>query len=179
MSNITDITYKGTVSVKLQIGNKVVAIQSKNTGTDYLKQAICKFLSGNYGGNPDIPQRIELRKRVEVAGGGERWSNILNEEIFLSGKTFLKTTDELLGIHDNWVARFTAAIPHSALMEAVLPGDNDNYRLYLVGAFDDSNIQERYHDLAYIAVDAADVARITSGTQALVEWSMQILQAQE
>ena len=168
MSTVTNIEYKGTVAVKLHIGDKTVSLKNTNAGTDYLKKSICKFLSGNYGGLPDIPQYIDLRKKITE----ERWDTYLNETIVLTGKKFLYVNEDLeLGISNNWVARFTAAIPRASLKEAISSGE---YRLYLYGAYDSNDSSERYHDLAYVGVSSEDLARITPGTQALIEWSMQI-----
>ena len=172
MSTVTNIKYKGAVSVKIHIGDKTVSLKSINSGTDYLKKSICKFLSGNYGGNPDIPQYLDLRKRVP---NSNRWETYLNETIAITGKKFLYVVEDAeLDIHNNWVARFNAAIPRNALKDSVSAGSEDEFRLYLYGAFDSTDISERYHDLAYIGISSDDLSRITPGTQALVEWSMQI-----
>lgn len=174
--NKTSLNYKGSIKVNLKIGDKIVTLTGFNNGTDYLKKSFCKFLSGNYGGEPDIPQMFDLRKYDTV---NHIWRSCLNQEIILSGKTYLKTTDSELGINDNWVARFTAAVPYAALVEPIDESDTGDYRFYLYGSFDSSDVNERYHDLAYIPVEPSSLSRITPGTQALVEWSMQILNVDE
>ena len=174
--NTTNLGYKGIVKLDLKIGDKVVTFKSFNNGTDYLKRAFCKFLSGNYGGNPDIPQMIDLRKYDET---NDIWRTCLNQEIVLSGKTYLKTSDSELGVDNNWIAKFTAAIPYAALIEPIQQSDTSDYRFYLYGAFDSNDVNERYHDLAYISIDATSLSRISPGTQALVEWSMQLLNTDE
>lgn len=177
MSNKTRLTYRGDVAVRLKIGSKVIDVKGYNSGTAYLKKSICKFLSGNYGGAPDIPQMIDLRKKdSSMPDVPASWKTCLNQEIILTGKTFLIEDNNDLGINNNWVARFTAAIPRAALIDAISADDVTNsYRLYLYGSFDELNISERYHDLAYIDISAESLSRITPGTQALIEWSMQIL----
>lgn len=176
--NKTDLSYRGIVKFKLKIGDKTVSVTQKNNGTDYLKKAVCKFLTGNYGGNADIPQLLDLRQKL-AGTDPERWITCLNQEIVLTGKTYLQTTDSELGIDNNWVARFTAAIPYAALLEPISDASTDQYRFYLYGAYDSADVYERYHDLAYIDIDAPSLSRITPGTQALVEWSMQILNLDE
>ena len=174
--NTTNLGYKGIVKFKLKIGGKIFNLTSFNNGTDYLKKSFCKFLTGNYGGNPDTPQLLDLRKFDTDAN---KWITCLNQEIVLTGKTYLQTTDEALGINNNWVARFTAAIPFASLIEKILDSDTHQYRFYLYGSFDESDISERYHDLAYVNVTAESLSQITEGTQALLEWSMQLLNYDE
>ena len=175
MNNI-NFGYKGVVRLNLKINNKIISITSSNNGTDYLKKAFCKFLSGNYGGSADVPQMLDLRRLDTV---NNIWRTCLNQEIVLSGKTYLRTTDAELGVTDNWVARFTAAVPYAALISPIDSSDDGQYRFYLYGAFDDNDINERYHDLAYIDIDTTSLSRISPGTQALIEWSMQILNVNE
>ena len=174
--NTTDLNYKGVAKVSIKIGDKIVTLNSFNNGTDYLKKSFSKFLTGNYGGNADIPQMLDLRK---YDSDNDIWRSCLNQEIVLSGKTYLKTTDIELGINDNWVARFTAAVPYASLIEPIQPNDTSSYRFYLYGSFDTEDVNERYHDLAYINVDVSSLSRITTGTQALIEWSMQLLNTDE
>ena len=176
--NKTDLGYKGIVQIKLKIKDKIINLTTKNNGTDYFKKAFCKFLTGNYGGNPDIPQMLDLRKKIEDSSV-VKWVTCLNQEIILSGKSYLLTTDSNLGIDDNWVARFTAAVPFDALLEPISDTDTSEYRFYLYGSFDSKDIDERYHDLAYINIDAESLSNITQGTQALLEWSMQLLNVDE
>lgn len=176
--NETSLGYKGIVQIKLRIKDKIVDLTIKNNGTDYFKKAFCKFLTGNYGGSSDIPQMLDLRRKVEEASV-EKWTTCLNQEIILSGKTYLLTTDSSLGINNNWVARFNAAIPYSALLDPISDDDTGEYRFYLYGSFDNKDVEERYHDLAYIDIDAQSLSNITEGTQALLEWSMQLLNVDE
>ncbi len=175
MNNI-NFGYRGIVRLNLKIGDKIISVITKNNGTDYLKKAFCKFLSGNYGGSADIPQMLDLRKLDE---NNNIWRSCLNQEIILTGKTYLKTTDAELGVNDNWVARFSAAIPYAALISPIEASDSGSYRLYLYGTFDSTDVNERYHDIAYIDIDALSLSRISPGTQALVEWSMQLLNVNE
>lgn len=167
--------YKGSVKVKIKINNKYYTVYNHNSGTEYLQKSFCKFLTGNYGGEPDIPQLIDLRRQDPTYS---QWTTCLNQEIGLTGKTYLKTTDAELGLNDVWVARFTAAIPYSTLIANVTEGFT-NFRLYLYGSFDGDDSSERYHDLAYIDISKETVEKITPGTQALIEWSMQLLNYDE
>ena len=174
--NTTNLNYKGIVKLDLKIGDKIISFKTFNNGTDYLKKAFCKFLSGNYGGNADIPQMLDLKK---FDSESQTFKTYLNQEIILTGKTYLYTSDSQLGINNNWVARFTAALPYNALLEPIQDTDTNEYRLYLYGSYDETDINERYHDLAYIKVTAEALSRITEGTQALIEWSMQLLNPDE
>ena len=177
MSNTMNIAYQGNVNVKLVIGGKIINIESHNEGTDFLKKSICKFLSGNYGGEADTPQSLDLR---EYDAEAEKWITCLNQEILLTGKKYLLTNDDALGITNNWVARFTSAIPNDALRHTNF-SSNVQYRLYLVSGFDKDNpdASHRYNDMAYVQISYEALNRITPGTQALVEWNMQILNIDE
>ena len=176
MMNNVNFGYKGVASLKLKINDKIFEIEHTNNGTDYLKKSFCKFLSGNYGGNADIPQLLDLRVFDDSAS---KWLTCLNQEIVLTGKTYLQTSDPQLGIDNSWVARFTAAIPYASLLEPISDTDSREFRFYLYGTFDSTDVNERYHDLAYIPVEASSLSRITEGTQALLEWSMQLLNMNE
>ena len=48
MSNETNLSYTGNVSVKLLINDKVVEINDHNLGLHYLMKAFAQFVIGNY-----------------------------------------------------------------------------------------------------------------------------------
>lgn len=164
--NKTDLAYKGNVVVKLKIKDKIITLEGHNTGLESLKKSFCKFLTGNYSGAEDIPQFLGLRKSVDY---GTTWVNCLSDEIPLTGKGYEFSTTI---VPNNWIARFTAVINHSALLNDISAEDTAWYRLYLYTVSDN---QSAPIDLAFLTVSAEDLAKITPGTQAIIEWTMQLL----
>ena len=63
------------------------------------------------------------------------------------------------------MATLTCSIGYEDLIDGISASSGYSYRLVLKSA--------RY-DLAYLAVAAADAARIVPGIQAIVQWSMQL-----
>ena len=175
MNNI-NVTYKGDVVIRLAINGKIITLKTHNEGTDSLKKGICMFLSGHSTGKAYSPQTLDLRRYKE----GEPEEGCLNQEIELTGKTYLHIDkDEDLGIENNWVARFNAAVPCSAITKTITDADGYTYRFILCGDYDENDPYSPYHDLATIDVAAGDLERIKPGTQALIEWNMQILNPSE
>ena len=63
---------------------------------------------------------------------------------------------------------------HSALKDAILEDSLEKYRIYLYSGYDSSDSNEPYHDIAYLNISANDLSRIVPGTQAIIEWVMQV-----
>lgn len=170
MSNETNLSYTGNVSVKLLINDKVVEINDHNLGLPYLMKAFAKFVTGNYSGESDIPQFLDLRKFVDTEGVQE-WETSLNQRVPLSGRLFEYNEKQS---PPNWIAKFTGVINHSVLKDTILEDSLEKYRIYLYSGYDSSDSNEHYHDIAYLNISAKDLARIVPGTQAIIEWVMQV-----
>lgn len=134
-------------------------------------KSFAKFITGNYAGNSDIPQYIDLRKFISDELG-DRWESVLNQEVVLSGKVYEYDADLL---QPNWVAKFTGVIPYSSLQDEIGEEDTSIYALFLKTGLDANDPEQPYHDIASITVLPRDLARITPGTQAIIEWTMQIV----
>lgn len=160
----TNISYQGNVSIKFKINNEVVSISNHNHGTESLQKSFAKFITGNYSGRQDIPRYLDLKKLV-----GDTWKTCFNYQLPFSGTIYEDDATE------GWQAVFTTAIKYDYLLEPISEADSSEYRLYLVSSFDKADTLENYHDLAYLSVSATDLARISPGTSAIVEWKMKLV----
>lgn len=168
--NELSFVYSGEVKFKYIINGKLFESTYKNAGLPYLMKMFAMAVTGNPLREADIPCFLDLRKK-SVDNGNVQWESILTQQLPLSGKTYSYATDQSPA---NWVAKFTAAINHSILKSDISEDDASDYRLYLYGDYDSLSEDNPYHDFAFLAVDAKDLAKIIPGTQAIVEWSVQI-----
>ena len=165
MKNKTNLSYRGDVTIKLTIGDKIIEYKNHNAGLPALMKSLCKFLVGQ--GNPaEIPEYLDLKRRL--AGSGEPWDSYITQQVSCgtSGRIYEFDTDV-----NNWVARYTFSIPYAILVDYVEIDDTAHeYRLVLYAENPDGSQLE----LAYLPVSPAELSRITPGIQAIVEWSLQI-----
>lgn len=169
--NTMNFGYRGSVTLNILIKDKIITLKKYNKGTEYLKKAFAKWLTGNF--QPfDIPETLDFRYASSSEPIDSDFVTCLNQEIGLTGKVFVKATDENLSLEDAWVARFSASIPFSALSHNSF-SNTESYRLYLTGSYDSE--ESTYHDLAYIPIDDEDLQNFTQGTQMIVEWNMELL----
>jgi len=168
--------YKGSVDLKLTINNRIFELKTHNNGTDYLKKAFTKWLTGN-SNTFDIPQFVDLKRQEN-----DNFITCLNQDIAVTGKVFLQTTDDDLKLNNAWVARFNAAIPYSAVaFSGNFDGfDEGKFRLYLLSGWDSS--ESTYHDLAYIDLKVgsdSEISNFSPGTQMVIEWNMTLLNLED
>lgn len=174
MDNLLTLGYLGNVSVKLNINGNEINFQNHNAGLPYLSKIFSKIITGNYEGQFDLPEYVDLRSYLPNDTAFSEPKLCLSSQLPISGKTY--EYDSKIG---NWVARFTAVISHEALVDEISEDSQDLYRIYLYSGYDKSNLDgEYYHDIAYINVQARDLAKIIPGTQAIIEWTMQIVNVQ-
>ena len=152
----TEVTYKGTVQLSITIGGKKINITSHNAGEPALFKLLCQCLSSNYPGVQALPQYIMLEKNSSGS-----YIPYMNGKQPLSGKNYNNT--DISGV---WVASFSGVINYSSLIATIEPGDTSQYRLVLMSALSSDNI------LATIPVSARDLAKISPGTNLVVEWKM-------
>lgn len=126
------LTYQGNVTLDFIVNGKILRSSTKNAGLPYLMKSFAKFITGNYAGNSDIPQYIDLRKFISDELG-DRWESVLNQEVVLSGKVYEYDSDLL---QPNWVAKFTGVIPYSSLQDEIAEEDTSVYALFLKTGLD-------------------------------------------
>lgn len=168
MKNMTNLFYNGFVSVSIKINDKLINLSNHNSGLPTLNRSFCNFITGNTTTIEDIPEYIDLRYN-----NGESWESILISRIHLSGKSW--TYDSSL---QNYVAKFTGVISYNYLSRLISRTDTSLYRLYLYSGslgLDSLGNPTGYYDLAYLDIDAETLSYLSPGTQAIIEWSMQLL----
>lgn len=174
MLNETVLSYLGNVTVKIKINDKIIKLEDKNAGLPLLRKNICKYLTGNYGGTSEIPQFLDLMYNADPSLDEDHktWVTYLSNQISLTGKVF-----EYSAKYDNWVAKFTAIINHNNLLNDVAENDPGEFKLVLLDGYKPNDPESSYQPLAELHIESYMLARITPGTQAIIEWVMQIKNA--
>lgn len=173
-NNLLTLGYIGSVNVHLNINGHKVDINTHNAGLPYLSRIFAKLITGNYEDQHDLPEYIDLRSYHQDDTAHEHPNLCLSSQLPISGKTYEYNSEV-----KNWIAKFTASITHDNLISEISEDSQDLYRIYLYSGYDPDNLDgEYYHDIAYIDVQAKDLSKIIPGTQAIIEWSMQIVNTQ-
>ena len=154
----TKVDYKGSVTLSLTVAGKKIKIKSHNNGTSSLFKLLCQCLTGNYPGTNYLPQYISLQRSEN---GQDNWISFLNGKQALTGKNYVEESQ------NNWVASFSGVINYSSLVQTIDPSDTGSYRLVLLSGIDGSSAV-----LATLAVDVKDLAKISPGTNLIIEWKM-------
>lgn len=176
-SNITNLLYVGNVNLKIKINNKIIDISQHNKGLPALQRAFCNFLTGNDITNEDVPQFIDLRYKGNNDFG--RNNTLLLNKLPLTGKSW----EEGRYIYGNsssestYVAKLTAVLSSNSLIRKISNTEEEEFRFYLLsGSNGTVNDQiSGYFDLAYLNVSAEQLSLIGPGSQAVIEWSLQLL----
>lgn len=165
--------YVGHVSLKLKINNRIIEIDNHNKGLPALQRAFCNFLTGNDITHEDVPQFIDLRKKE-----GEVYSTVLLNKLPLTGKSWEegKYIYQDSSEEDTYVAKLTAVLSSNSLATRITDGSGE-YRLYLqTGSNGTINgVTTGYYDLAYMDISSEALSMVGPGTQAIIEWSLQLL----
>ena len=169
MGNVTNIYYKGDVSLKLKINGKFYEVSDHNEGLDYLMYSFAVFLTGNYTGNSAYPEYIDLRR---IEAGSDIELSYLKYLSPITAKRYFKDNDE-------WVAEFTVSLQSEQLLDTINVDDPSTYTLYMVSGFDNDNSAERQHDLAKLRVSTSVLSQITPGMTASLVWAMKLTNYQE
>ena len=143
------IGYEGNVELTFFRNGTKIVIKKKNAGVKNLFRILCRALAG-YDISGEIPSFLDLR-----VVNGSSTSSILNNKIALTGKSYRIESND-------WVLKITGTIAYSDLMNPEI-SESSTYRLYLMNTS---------ADLAYLNVEATDLAGITEGTQMLVNWTL-------
>lgn len=157
MSNAIILPYKGIVTIKFKIKDKIVSFENHNAGLPRLGKSFCKFITGNATTDEDIPYYLDIIKQVDGAAD----SSILINKIHLSGR-YWEYSDP------NYVAKFTAVVSYSSLKQSINRSDSGTFKLYMYSA---GALSEA---LATMVITAESLSLISPGTQAIIEWSMML-----
>ena len=168
MKNLTRLKYKGNVKVSIKIKDKIFEVNTHNEGLPALSRAFCQFITGNRITEEDIPQYLDLRY-----SDGETYNSCLLSRVHLSGKSWVYDS-----ANSNYIAKFTGVISYNNLTRAITRADSELYRLYLYSGslgVDSNNEYTGYYDLAFLDISAETLSYLSPGTQAIIEWSMELV----
>lgn len=180
-SNLTNLFYVGHVDLKIRINDRVITVGNHNKGLPALQRAFCNFLTGNDITKEDIPQFMDLRYSPKGQNAFDPANSLLLNRLPLTGKSW----EEGRYIYqDNssestYVAKLTAVLSSNSLTRQITSEDEANYdfRLYLVSGSNGTvnGVVSGYFDLAYLNITAEQLSLIGPGSQAIIEWSLQLL----
>lgn len=152
----TNLNYKGSVNLSLNINGTKVIINKHNSGLPDLFRIISKALAG-YDTSKEKPSYIDLR-----------YSTSVEPDVFNTCLTSKQSISQLNFSLNNgsWVTKASSTIPYSSLIVAPISNlSAREFRVYLM---------TKDVDIAYIEVDSQDLLKLVPGTQALVEWTLKI-----
>lgn len=174
--NLTELQYQGTVKLYIKVKDKVIELKKHNNGTAALQELFAKFMSSwlekitpdsemNRNNWNDarsyLPRYIDLRRSADKV----EWSTCLLNRINITGRKAVINED------NEWVARFTSTIRYQDLIDTIDATDTDTFRFYMYTVGEDART---IVDLAYLDVTAIDVAKLSPGTQIIIEWDMKL-----
>ena len=179
-SNLTNLLYVGKVSFKVKIKDKIIEVSNHNKGLPALQRAFCNLVTGNRITNTDIPEYMDVRFSTDNGETFPAENTILLNKLPLSGKSweegqfiYNETTEE-----DVYTAKLTAVLSSNSLATRVNSADQSKkYRIYLVSGTNGTINGEinGYFEMAYLNISAEALALVMPGTQAIIEWSLQLL----
>lgn len=180
-NNLTNLFYAGRVNLKIKINDRVVEVKNHNKGLPALQRAFCNFLTGNDITREDIPQSMDLRFSTKGTEQFDPANSLLLNRLPLTGKSweegrfiYSESKEE-----STYIAKLTAVLSSNSLTRQITTEDEANYdfRLYLVSGSNGTinGVVSGYFDLAYINITAEQLSLIGPGSQAIIEWSLQLL----
>lgn len=179
-SNLTNVLYVGKVSFKLKIKDRIVEYANHNKGLPALQRAFCNLITGNRITNTDVPQFMDVRYSLDGGATFPTENSILLNKLPLSGKSWEEGqfiyTDE--SEENVFTAKLTAVLSSNSLKERISSDDQSRlYRIYLISGTNGTINGEvnGYFDMAYLDISAESLSLVMPGTQAIIEWSLQLL----
>jgi len=169
MINNTNLWYRGEVNMRLRIKDRTFDFKSHNEGLPALSESFARIMSGNYRGLCDIPRYIDVRK-LRPGTDDEYLSYLTVNKLPLTGANW--AINEL----GEYEADFTATIASTMLYSLVPVNSSDKFKLYLCTDTEDG---KGIRDLARLDIPALQLSRIVPGVQAVIEWSMKLVNPTE
>lgn len=170
-SNTTTLKYSGSVTMKIKKNGKIVTVTNgHNGGTIYLSKLFSMLMSGYTKALQYIPSYVDLQYRDE--NSSDPWVSYLKREVAISAPSYY--SDGSIS-PANWVYVATASIPFGLLSSAVTEDSPYEFRLCLLSDdIESSDLGGR--DLAYFtSIQKEELSKIEEGSQAIIEWKMQLL----
>lgn len=180
----TGLCYVGNVTVKLKTKNgKVIEIGRHNSGTTTLSKAFALFMANNANASAYIPQYIDLQwienpqsYDTEILSN---WTSYLKRNVSITAPevTYEQNAYKIRGqssYKKNWVVTVTASLPYNLLQSQVYSTSTAAYRLFLCSGElpNDSSTDTR---LAWVNIGANELSKMEPGTEALIEWQLQLV----
>lgn len=170
MNNNSMLSYSGKVNIKFNIGNKIISIDSHNTGTEDLFISLANYLAGNTIKDSNlylIPSVIDIR-----------YSS--SEGTISSSETFLKqeysipiTRVDISNTNSNNTSHtsvlYETTITYNYLRDSY--NANNKYYICLYSNLDKDGNRKR---LAYLDFSGDYIELIQPGTQAILTWTLEI-----
>lgn len=178
-SNLTNLLYVGNVNLKLKVNDKIININQHNKGLPALQRAFCNFLTGNDITNEDVPQFIDLRYSIRGQDDFNKNNTMLLNKLPLTGRSweegryiYQDSTQE-----STYVAKLTAVLSSNSLVRKISNTDENDFRFYLLSGSNGTVNGEisGYFDMAYLDISSEALSLIGPGSQAIIEWSLQLL----
>lgn len=172
------LLYQGQVKLDIQIGDRIFTIDNHNSGTSYLRKCVAMMLAGQKIQDYHRPKYINLQYAIppEEEGDPIEWRPFLKNRIQLSGKRYDRVGS---GDSQQWYAQFSCTISSSSLIEYIDESCTYLFRFVLESDYDENNLEESYHAMAYTPTSVPIIMKITPGTQATLTWTMRIIDAPE
>lgn len=146
MNNSTNLAYYG--KVKIRVGRKTYS--NYNTGKDRLFELFARFLCGQFPNLSELPTYIQV---MEKEG-----RSILNQPLNIT-KQFKRDSKG-----------YPVTVITTAINDSNLPSNVDFTKSYELVLLDGDELRQ----LASIDIAANILSQITSGRQALIEWSLYV-----
>lgn len=158
--NGTQLTYYGKVNIK--VGKKTYS--NYNEGKPKLFELFARFLCGNKIDNVELPTFINVVRRDTISGESKQVP-IINQILNIT-KQFKRDAS------NNQIAVITTSIVDSNLISSATEGTGDS-KYYLI------LLNESLDELAEIQIEESIISQISTGRQALIEWSLYITNKNE
>lgn len=169
MNNNSMLSYSGKVNIKFNIGNKIISIDSHNTGTEDLFISLANYLVGNTIKNSNlclIPSVIDIRYSSQEG-------SINDSETFLRQEYSIPITRVDIGKTNDDTPHtsvlYEATITYNYLRDSY--NANNKYYICLYSNLDKDGDRKR---LAYLDFSGDYISLIQPGTQAILTWELEI-----
>lgn len=178
MENQTNIKYKGEVTLKYKVGNKIIKTTKCNKGWAQLFRLIATLLTGNLSAEQlEVlrPTFIDIKWRPSGSDSDLAWQSCLYSRVPCVPLFYVENDSNINGGGVNYISSFTCTISYANLNKSVI-NENSETNLFLLSGepYTDSDISTR---LASLIVDTDSLLSMEPGSQVVVEWTMRFYNA--
>lgn len=178
MDNQTSIKYKGEVTLKYKMGDKVIKVKKCNRGWSQLFRLIALLLTGNLTTEQlDImkPTFIDIKYRPSGSTSDNSWNSCLYSRVPVVPTFYVENDSTVEGGNVNYISCFTCTISYANLNQSLLDENSETNIFLLSGeSYTTNDISTR---LAALIVDTDSLLSMEPGSQVVVEWTMRFYNA--